>query len=92
MVAAVTDAISSGSTEVMVRSSISTSMTNTNPAMGALKIPAMAPAAPHPTSSIRVFCSMRKSRPKFEPMAAPVNTMGASAPTDPEPDGNGAGY
>jgi len=58
-------------------------MTNTNPVIGALKIPEMAPAAPHPTRSISVFCSMRKSRPRLEPMAAPVSTIGDSAPTDP---------
>ena len=26
---------------------------------------------------------MRNKRPRFEPMADPVSTMGASAPTDP---------
>ena len=83
MVAAVTDEMSRGKTEVIVRSSINTSITKTKPAIGALKIPATAPAAPQPTSNINVFCSIRNSRPRFEPMAAPVNTIGASAPTDP---------
>ena len=67
----------------IVRSMSNTSMVNTNPAMGALKIPDTAPAAPHPTSSIIVRASTRKRRPRFEPMAEPVSTIGASAPTDP---------
>ena len=46
-------------------------------------MPAMAPAAPQPTSSISVLLSMRNSLPRFEPMAEPVSTIGASAPTDP---------
>ncbi len=51
--------------------------------MGALKIPATAPAAPQPI--IRIICLWfkRNRRPRFEPMAPPVSTMGASAPTEP---------
>ncbi len=41
-------AIIKGTKEAIVRSSISTSRVNTIPAIGALKIPAIAPAAPHP--------------------------------------------
>ena len=67
----------------MVRSIINTSSTNTKPAIGALKMPETAPAAPHPTRSISVRCSNRKMLPKFEPMAEPVSTIGASAPTEP---------
>ena len=37
-----------GTNEAIVRSSINTSIVNTIPAIGALKIPAMAPAAPQP--------------------------------------------
>ena len=51
--------------------------------MGALNMPAMAAAEPHPTSSMSSRWSSRKSRPMFDPMAAPVYTIGASAPTDP---------
>ena len=72
-----------GNREDMVRSIISTSMVNTSPAMGALKMPAMAPAAPHPTRSISLRRSTWKSCPRLDPMADPVSTMGASAPTDP---------
>ena len=67
----------------MVRSIINTSKVNTNPAIGALKIPPMAPAAPHPTSNINVRCSILNILPRFDPIADPVSTIGASAPTDP---------
>ena len=79
----VTELISSGSTLLSVKSRSSTSTTKTKPAMGALKIPAIAPAAPHPTRSISWRCSSLKSRPVLLPMAAPVITIGDSAPTDP---------
>src|SRR3712207_7680045 len=51
--------------------------------MGALNMPAMAAAAPHPTSQISCRLSMPNSFPKLEPMALPVKTIGASAPTEP---------
>ena len=83
MVVAVTDEIRSGATDVIVRSIISTSSVKTRPAIGALKIPPIAPAAPQPIISIIVFWSRRKALARFEPMAAPVSTIGASAPTEP---------
>ena len=67
----------------MLKSTISTSSVNTSPAIGALKIPAMAAEAPQPTNRIMAFLSMRKICPRFEPMAEPVSTIGASAPTEP---------
>ena len=51
--------------------------------MGALKIPAIAADAPQPTRSISIRLSMLKSCPSFEPIAEPVSTIGASAPTEP---------
>ena len=51
-VAAVTAEIIRGTIDAIVRSSNSTSSVNTIPATGALKIPATAPAAPHPISSV----------------------------------------
>ena len=51
-VVAVTDEISSGTIEATVRSSINISSVKTIPAIGALKIPETAPAAPHPTRSV----------------------------------------
>ena len=80
---AVTHEMSMGSSEAMLRSTMSTSSVNTRPAMGALNIPAMAAAAPHPTSSMSVLLSIRKSCPRLEPIAEPVSTIGASAPTEP---------
>ena len=44
----------SGITDAAVKSSIRTSRVNSIPAMGALKIPAMPAAAPHPTSIINM--------------------------------------
>ena len=80
---AVTAAVSIGSSDAILRSTISTSSVNTSPAIGALKMPAMAAAAPQPTNRISFFLSMPNSLPRFEPMAEPVSTIGASAPTDP---------
>ena len=51
--------------------------------MGARKMPAMPAAAPHPTRIISTFGDSLKACPMLEPMAAPVNTIGPSAPTDP---------
>ena len=80
---AVTQEIRIGSRDAMERSTISTSSVNTSPAIGALNTPAMAALAPQPTSSIIVFLSMRNICPRLLPMAEPVNTIGASAPTEP---------
>ena len=51
--------------------------------MGALNIPETAPAAPQPTNNISVLLLILNKRPKFDPMAEPVSTIGASAPTEP---------
>ena len=67
----------------MVRSSIKTSKVKTIPAIGALKIPAIAPAAPQPTISVTYLYLSLKIRARFEPIDAPVKTIGASAPTEP---------
>ena len=80
---AVTHDTSMGKSDDMVRSIMSTSRVNTSPAIGALKMPAMAPAAPHPISSISVRLSSLNTCPKLLPMAEPVSTIGASAPTEP---------
>ena len=83
MAVAVTDEISNGAIRVIVRSIISTSRVKTKPAIGAWKIPPTAPAAPQPIMSIMVFWSRRKSLARLLPIAAPVITIGASAPTEP---------
>ena len=80
---AVTQETRIGNNADIVISIISTSKVNTSPAIGALKMPAIAPAAPQPTSVISIFRSMWNSLPRFEPMAEPVSTIGASAPTEP---------
>ena len=80
---AVTEAMSRGTIEVIVRSINNTSMTKVTPAIGALKMPPTAPAAPQPTRSMSVRWSSLKNCPRLEPMAEPVSTIGASAPTEP---------
>jgi hypothetical protein len=80
---AVTAVTSRGMIDDMVRSKSSTSITKRMPATGALNMPAMAPAAPHPTRIIKLCCSSLKNLPMLDPMAEPVSTIGASAPTDP---------
>ena len=72
-----------GSNEAMERLTINTSSVKTSPAIGALKTPAIAALAPHPTKSINVRLSMRNNCPRLLPMAEPVSTIGASAPTEP---------
>ena len=71
-IAPVTVAISKGIIEASVRSSISTSRANINPAIGALKMPAMAAAAPQPTISIVFLLFNLKALLIFDPMAEPV--------------------
>ena len=80
---AVTDAMRRGTIDVIVRSISNTSITKATPAIGALKMPPTAPAAPQPTRSISVRWSSLKNCPRLEPMAEPVKTIGASAPTEP---------
>ena len=66
-----------------VRSKRNTSTTKRMAAKGALKMPAMAPAAPQP-SSRRTFLGLSRSqRPMLLPMADPVEAIGASRPTLP---------
>ena len=80
---AVTEAIKIGSREAMVRSTIKISKVKTKPAIGALKMPETAAVAPQPTNSINVRRSMLNNLPKLLPIAEPVKTIGASAPTEP---------
>ena len=75
--------MSSGITVAPVRSIISTSRVKSIPAMGARKMPAIPAAAPHPTRSISTLGDSRNAWPMLEPMAAPVKTIGPSAPTEP---------
>src|SRR3712207_3370038 len=72
-----------GSIDAIDMSIIKTSRVNTSPAIGALNIPAMAAEAPQPTSTMRTFLSILNNLPRLLPMAEPVRTIGASAPTEP---------
>ena len=67
----------------IVRSTINISRVKTIPAIGALNIADTAAVAPQPTSSIKVRRFILKSLPKLLPIAEPVSTIGASAPTEP---------
>ena len=77
------EANKSGIKEAIVRSNIKISMAKMVPAMGALKIAAIAPAAPHPINKVFVLKFKWKNLPKLEAIAAPVETIGASNPTEP---------
>ena len=74
---------SNGRIEVieMLKSRISS--VKSTPASGALKIPATAPAAPHPRRRVMFLYDKPIFLPMLEPIAAPVYTIGASAPTEP---------
>ena len=75
--------INIGKTLTMLKSNINTSNAKSIPAIGALKAPAIAPAAPHPTSIVVRCLSKRKNLDMLEAMADPVYTIGASNPTEP---------
>ena len=78
-----TDAIAIGTILRAVHSPRTTSTVNTSPAIGALKIEEIAPAAPQPTRVIRWRSFNLKRRAMEEPMAAPLITTGASGPAEP---------
>ena len=61
----------------------SISRQNRIPAIGALNIPATAPAAPQQSRMVICRYDSPRERATFEPIAAPVYTIGASAPTEP---------
>ena len=66
-----------------MRSRLKTSMAKTMAAIGALKIEDMAPAAAQPISRVREAWFIWNIREMFEPMEAPVATVGPSSPTEP---------
>jgi len=73
----------SGSMDVMEMLKSSISSVKSTPAKGALNIPATAPAAPQPRRMVMFLYDSPIYRATFEPIAAPVYTIGASAPTEP---------
>src|SRR5665648_911058 len=60
-----------------------TSTAKTIPAMGALKIAAIDAAEAHPSIKITYLYSRRKNLLNCDPIAAPVDTVGPSSPTEP---------
>ena len=56
------------------------------PAIGALNIEAMAAAAPEPVTAMRSFSLVLNRRAIFDPIAAPLTTIGASGPAEPPKD------
>ena len=60
-----------------------TSVAKTMPAIGALKMDDMAPAAPQPTRVTRWRSFKEKIFAILDPMAAPLITTGASGPAEP---------
>ena len=80
---AVSVEMSSGIIELMEILKRSISKVKRMPARGALKMPAMAPAAPHPKRTVIPLYERCALRPMLLPNAAPVYTIGASAPTEP---------
>ena len=60
-----------------------TSIANTIPAIGALKMEDIAPAAPQPTRVTRWRSFKEKYFAILDPIAAPLITTGASGPADP---------
>ena len=82
-VVAVIDEITNGSNDVIDILNSRISKVKSTPANGALNIPATAPAAPHPRRIVIFLYESPIALATFEPIAAPVYTIGASAPTDP---------
>ena len=79
----VTEAMTIGNKKVGLQSPIITSIVKIIPAIGALKIAAMAAAAPEPATATLIFSLDLNKRATFEPSAAPLTTTGASGPAEP---------
>ena len=70
-------------TEATLNSPVNTSKVNITPAMGALNVAAMPPAAPALTRARSRDLSSFSSWPSDDPAAAPIWTIGPSRPADP---------
>jgi len=77
------DANRRGNIDASVKSKLNTSIAKTIAAIGALKIEDMAPAAAQVINKLLVVWFIWNNREIFEPIAAPVATVGPSSPTDP---------
>src|SRR5699024_10293708 len=77
------DANNKGSKEARVKSRLITSIAKIIAAIGALNIEDIAPAAAAPINRVLVAWFIWNSLEIFELIAAPVETVGPSNPTDP---------
>ena len=69
--------------DAIVRSIMITSMAKTTAAIGDLKMAAMAAAQASPSNNVICLKFKCNSLPTFDPIAAPVATVGPSKPTEP---------
>ncbi len=83
MAAAVTELRTTTPNDCVSKSRRITSSAKKTPAIGALNVAEIPPAAPHATSSGRRLADTRATCPVTEPIADPICTIGPSRPTDP---------
>ena len=81
----VTDASTTIPKACAVKSARISSMAKKTPASGALKVALMPAAAPQATRTRNRDSGTRVRRPKVDPRAEPIWTMGPSRPTEPPP-------
>ena len=82
---AVTEETTTMPNDWAVKSPRISSIAKNTPASGALNVAAMPPAAPQATSTFIRASGTFRTRPKVEPRAAPICTIGPSRPTEPPP-------
>ena len=83
MMLAVTLASTAAPNASMLKAARISSIAKMTPASGALNVAAMPPAAPQATSSFIRSSDSLVSRPRVEPSADPICTIGPSRPTEP---------
>ena len=85
MTLAVTEARTTMPKDCAAKSTRISSIAKNTPASGALKVAAIPPAAPQATRTRIRGSATRTTRPRVDPSAEPICTMGPSRPTDPPP-------
>ena len=83
VVVAMTEDMITGVNVAMCQSPRTISRAKSAPAMGALKVAAMPPAAPHPRRVRTLLEDNLKNWAVADPMAAPIWAIGPSRPADP---------
>ncbi len=83
MAVAKTEETTSGMKDRVRNSRMISSTANRTPAMGALKVAAMAPAAPHAKSILRGVSVSRKAWATVDPRDAPIWAIDPSRPMEP---------